>query len=68
MKLEDADFKELYTKWKKLILVYLDFYRTINNIKYIDDDELFEYIGELEELFYAIADKITVMGGKNDEY
>ena len=70
MKLKEADFKDLYTQWKKVFLSYIDLYQVFNSIEYIDDDELIKYIGELEELLYAIIDCIRILGGEElyDEY
>jgi len=70
MKLEEADLKALYTQWKKVFLSYVDLYKVFIDIEYIDDEELTRYIGELEELLYAIIDRIRILGGEElyDEY
>ena len=69
MKLEDTDLKALYTQWKKLFLAYIDLSQTIDNIGYIDDDELILCMGELEELLYAIEWRFRILGGEiHDEY
>lgn len=66
MKLKDTDRKEIYIKWKGLLLSYVDLAQSILDIEYINDDEIMKYLGELEDLIYDIKNKF-IMGNDEDD-
>ena len=67
MKIKDEDRKEIYTKWKGLLLSYVDLAQSIIDLEYInDDDEIMTYLGELEDVVYKIKNKF-IMGNDEDD-
>jgi hypothetical protein len=65
-KVKDEDRKEIYIKWKGLLLSYVDFAQSILDIEYIDNDEIMKYLGDLEDLIYDIKNKF-IMGNDEDD-
>ena len=67
MKLKDEDRKELYIKWKALLLSYIDFSQTIFDLEYDDEGNLGKYLMELNDLIIDIKDKYILKNNGDDE-
>ena len=67
MKLKDEDRKELYIKWKALLLSYIDFSQTISDLGYYDEGNLWKYLMDLNDLIIDIKDKYILKSNGDDE-
>jgi len=67
MKLKDEDRKELYIKWKVLLLSYIDLSQTISDLEYDDEGNLGKYLMELNDLIIDIKDKYILKSDGDDE-
>ena len=66
MKLKDEDRKELYIKWKVLLLSYIDLSQTIFDFEY-DEGDLMKYLTELNDLIIDIKDKYILKSDGGDK-
>ena len=65
-KLKDEDRKELYIKWKALLLSYIDLSQTIFDLGY-DEGDLMKHLTELNDLIIDIKDKYILKSDEGDK-